>query len=163
MQIRIRDIGSCQPWSRDPGWTSPVRNTDCNLLMCSSYQILCYSVGECAGGGGSGGRGRSHRLGAGQRQTYTGTEIPPLGGFSVSNLMGIKRRTIDIGNKITFYFFQNVWKCTVFSHLHVKFAKSVITVWHKKKLFSWKHQYGYHVTQNFMLISNSLMPNLKSA
>ena len=28
--------------------------------------------------------------------------------------MGIKRRMIDIGKKITFYFLQNVWKCTVF-------------------------------------------------
>jgi hypothetical protein len=31
-----------------------------------------------------------------------------LGGFNVSNLMGIKRRMIDIGKKITFYFLQNV-------------------------------------------------------
>jgi hypothetical protein len=37
-----------------------------------------------------------------------------LGGFNVSNLMGITRRIIDIGKKITFYFLQNVWKCTVF-------------------------------------------------
>ncbi len=37
-----------------------------------------------------------------------------IGGFNVSNLMGIKRRMIDIGKKITFYFLQNVWKCTVF-------------------------------------------------
>jgi hypothetical protein len=31
-----------------------------------------------------------------------------LGGFNVSNLMGITRRKIDIGKKITFYFLQNV-------------------------------------------------------
>jgi hypothetical protein len=31
-----------------------------------------------------------------------------LGGFNVSNLMGITRRMIDIGKKITFYFLQNV-------------------------------------------------------
>jgi hypothetical protein len=37
-----------------------------------------------------------------------------VGGFNVSNLMGITRRKIDIGKKITFYFLQNVWKCTVF-------------------------------------------------
>ncbi len=37
-----------------------------------------------------------------------------LGGFNVSNLMGITRRMIDNGKKITFYFLQNVWKCTVF-------------------------------------------------
>jgi hypothetical protein len=29
-------------------------------------------------------------------------------GFNVSNLMGIKRRMIDIGKKITFYFLQIV-------------------------------------------------------
>jgi hypothetical protein len=33
---------------------------------------------------------------------------PTLGGFNVSNLMGITRRMIDIVKKITFYFFQNV-------------------------------------------------------
>ncbi len=37
-----------------------------------------------------------------------------LGGFNVSNLMGFKRRMLDICKKITFYFLQNVWKCTVF-------------------------------------------------
>ncbi len=37
-----------------------------------------------------------------------------VGGFNVSNLMGITWRKIDIGKKITFYFLQNVWKCTVF-------------------------------------------------
>jgi hypothetical protein len=31
-----------------------------------------------------------------------------VGGFNVSNLMGIKRRMIDFGKKITFYFLQNV-------------------------------------------------------
>jgi hypothetical protein len=31
-----------------------------------------------------------------------------VGGFNVSNLMGIKRRMIDIWKKITFYFLQNV-------------------------------------------------------
>jgi hypothetical protein len=30
-----------------------------------------------------------------------------LGGFNVSNLMGIKQRMIDIDKKITFYFLQN--------------------------------------------------------
>ncbi len=32
--------------------------------------------------------------------------------FGIS--IGITRRLIDIGKKITFYFLQNVWKCTVF-------------------------------------------------
>ncbi len=40
-------------------------------------------------------------------------------GFSI----GIKRRMIDITKK---YFLQNVWKYTVFSHLHLKYAKSAI-------------------------------------
>jgi hypothetical protein len=31
-----------------------------------------------------------------------------VGGFNVSNLMGVKRRKIAIGKKITFYFLQNV-------------------------------------------------------
>jgi hypothetical protein len=31
-----------------------------------------------------------------------------IGGFNVSNLMGIKRRMIDIWKKITFYFLKNV-------------------------------------------------------
>ncbi len=31
-----------------------------------------------------------------------------VGGFNVSNLMGIKWRMIDIGKKITFYLLQNV-------------------------------------------------------
>ncbi len=44
--------------------------------------------------------------------------------FGIS--LWIKRRMIDIGRKKTFYFLQNVWKCTVFLRLHLKFAKSVI-------------------------------------
>jgi hypothetical protein len=31
-----------------------------------------------------------------------------VGGFNVSNLVGITRRKIDIGKKITFYVLQNV-------------------------------------------------------
>jgi hypothetical protein len=33
---------------------------------------------------------------------------------------------IEIGKKITFYFLQNVRKCTIFSHLNFKIAKSAI-------------------------------------
>ncbi len=33
---------------------------------------------------------------------------------------------IDIGKKITFYFLQNVWKCTVFFAFAFKIAKSAI-------------------------------------
>jgi hypothetical protein len=35
-------------------------------------------------------------------------QAPTVGGFNVSNLMGITRRIIDIGKKMTFYFLQNV-------------------------------------------------------
>jgi hypothetical protein len=49
-----------------------------------------------------------------------------LGGFNVSNLMEIKRRMIAIDKKMTFYFLQNAPHCTVFSHFHLKFAKSAI-------------------------------------
>ncbi len=84
-----------------------------------------------------------------------GTECT-LGGFNVSNLMGIKRRMIDIGKKITFYFLQNVWKCTVFFAFAFKVCKKCN--YDPKKFFLAKYQYGYKKTQNFMLISNSLMP-----
>ncbi len=46
-----------------------------------------------------------------------------VGGFNVSNLMGIKRRMIDIDKKITFYFLQNVWKCTDFFAFAFKVCK----------------------------------------
>jgi hypothetical protein len=39
---------------------------------------------------------------------YSTRYICTIGGFNVSNLMGIERRMIDIGKKITFYFLQNV-------------------------------------------------------
>ncbi len=42
------------------------------------------------------------------RHFVSNTPACPLGGFNVSNLMGITRRMIDIGKKITFYFLQNV-------------------------------------------------------
>ncbi len=83
-------------------------------------------------------------------QTYT------VGGFNVPNLMVIKRRMIDIGKKITFYFLQNVWKCTVFFAFAVKVRKKCY--YDPKIFFLEKYQYGYKKTQNFMLISNSLMP-----
>ncbi len=79
--------------------------------------------------------------------------------FGIS--IGITRRMIDIGKKITFYFLQNVWKCTVFSHLHFKFAKSAIMT---QKIFFLKNiNMGVKKTQNFMLISNLLMSALRNA
>jgi hypothetical protein len=49
-----------------------------------------------------------------------------LGGFNVSNLMGITRRMIDIGKKITFTFCKMFENVQFFSHLHFKIAKSAI-------------------------------------
>ncbi len=79
--------------------------------------------------------------------------------FGIS--IGIKRRMIDLGKKITFYFLQNVWKCKVFSHLHFKIAKSAIMT--QKKIFLKNINTGIKKTQNFMLISNSLMPAFRKA
>ncbi len=61
-----------------------------------------------------------------KRLLYLRMYVCFLGGFNVSNLMGIKRRAIDIGKKIIFYFLQNVWKCAVFFAFYLKFEKSAI-------------------------------------
>ncbi len=47
--------------------------------------------------------------------------------------MGIKRRMIDIGKKINFYFLQNVWKCTVFFAFAFKVCKK--SNYDPKKIF----------------------------
>jgi hypothetical protein len=79
--------------------------------------------------------------------------------FGIS--IGIKRRMIDIGKKITFYFLQNVWKCKVFLHLHLKYEKSAIMT---PNIFFLKNiNMSIKNTQNFMLISNSLMPAFRNA
>ncbi len=74
-----------------------------------------------------------------------------LGGFNFIFFfgisIGIKRGIIDICKKITFYFLQNVWKCTVFSHLHLKFAKSAIIT--LKFVFLEKYQYEYQRNAEF--------------
>ncbi len=54
---------------------------------------------------------------------------------------------------------QNGWKCTVFSHLHLKYAKSAIMT--QKKFILKNINMGSQKTQNFMLISNSLVPLTK--
>ncbi len=53
---------------------------------------------------------RLQRRGSNHARIYRTLRHADIGGFNVSNLMGIKRRMIDIGKKITFYFLQNVWK-----------------------------------------------------
>ncbi len=55
--------------------------------------------------------------------------------------MGITRRKIDIGKKITFYFLQNVWKCTVFFAFAFKVCKKCY--YDPKKFFLEKYHYGY--------------------
>jgi hypothetical protein len=47
----------------------------------------------------------------------------------------------------------------IFSHFHLKYAKSAMT----KNFFSLKISYGYQKTQNFMPISNSLTPAFRNA
>ncbi len=80
--------------------------------------------------------------------------------FGIS--IGIKQRLIDIAKKITFYFLQNVLKCIVFfAFAFKKVAKSAMMT---QKLFFLKNiNMGIKKTQNFMLISNSLMPAFRNA
>jgi hypothetical protein len=70
-----------------------------------------------------------------------------LGGFNVSNLMGIKRRMIDIGKKITFYFLQNVWNCTDFFAFAFKVCKKCY--YDPKHFFLEKYQCGYRKNAEF--------------
>jgi hypothetical protein len=67
------------------------------LLGPLSIHVGCVSVVEAMK--------VSVEAGKGRESAHSGCRV---GGFNVSNLMGIKRRMIDIGKKITFYFLQNV-------------------------------------------------------
>jgi hypothetical protein len=68
---------------------------------------------------------------------------------------------IDIGKKITFYFLQNVQKCTVFFAFAFKVCKKCY--YDPKKLFLENIIMGIKKTHNFMLISNSLLPAFRNA
>jgi hypothetical protein len=70
----------------------------------------------------------------------------------------IKRRMIDIGKRITFYFFLYFRKYTVFSHLHSSLQKCH---YEPKYFFLKKKSIGVSKRRIFMLILNSLMPTLK--
>ncbi len=54
---------------------------------------------------------------------------------------------IDNGKKITFYFLQNVWKCTVFFAFAFKVCKKCY--YDPKKIFPEKYQYGYKKNAEF--------------
>jgi hypothetical protein len=57
---------------------------------------------------------------------FVGAQLCHRSGFNVSNLMGLKRRRmIDIGKKVTFYFLQKILKVYSF-FAFAKFAKIVI-------------------------------------
>ncbi len=75
--------------------------------------------------------------------------------------MGITRRKIDIGKKITFYFLQIFWKCTVFFAFAFKVCKKCY--YDPKNFFLKNIIMGIKKTQNFVLISNSLMPTETNA
>ncbi len=54
---------------------------------------------------------------------------------------------IDIGKKIKFYFFQNVWKCTVFFAFAFKVYKKCY--YDPKNFFLEKYQYAYKKKAEF--------------
>jgi len=54
---------------------------------------------------------------------------------------------IDIAKKITFYFLQNVWKCTVFFAFAFKVCKKCY--YDPKHFFLEKYQYGYQKNAEF--------------
>ncbi len=80
--------------------------------------------------------------------------ICTLGGFNVSNLMGIKRRMIDIGKKLTIYFLQTVFAKCLKMYIFFAFVFKVC----KKCYYYPKHflleiiSMGMKKTQIFMLI-----------
>ncbi len=68
---------------------------------------------------------------------------------------------IDIGKKQLFTFSKMSENVQFFSHLHFKNPKSAIMT---QKIFFLKNiNMGIQKTQNFMLISNSLMPAFRNA
>jgi hypothetical protein len=68
---------------------------------------------------------------------------------------------IDIGKKPLFTFSKMFENLQFFSQLHFKIAKSAIMT--QKKFFLKNIDMGIKKTQNFMLISNSLLPAFRNA
>ncbi len=77
MQIRIRDLVNSESGIRDGKSLILHKHPGFATLFRQFFKVILLYGGECTSGGGSGGRGRSHRLGAGQRPTYTGKQLPP--------------------------------------------------------------------------------------
>ncbi len=67
---------------------------------------------------------------------------------------------IDIGKKITFYFMQNVWKCTVFFAFRIKVCKKCY--YEPKNFFLEKYQYGYQKNAEFYADSKMPLTKVKS-
>ncbi len=77
-------------------------------------------------------------------------------GLQCFKLNGNQTENDRYWQKNNFYFLQNVWKCTVFFAFAFKVYKKCY--YDTKNFCTAKYQHGYQKTQNFMLISNSLMP-----
>ncbi len=86
-----------------------------------------------------------------------GLQFYTLFGISI----GIKRRLIDIGKKITFYFLQNVWNVQFFRICILRLQK--VLLWPNNFFLKKNINVGIKKTQNFLLISNSLMPAFRNA
>jgi hypothetical protein len=111
-------------------------------------------AGECAPlppflGGGAHSLARE---GLGESQCRPGTmSLVGTRGLQFYNFfgisIGIKWRMIAIGKKITFYFLQNVWKCTVFFAFAFKVCKKCY--YDPKKFFLEKFHYGNQKNAEF--------------
>ncbi len=72
---------------------------------------------------------------------------------SIINYIWIQTENDSYWQKWSFYFLQNIWKCSVFEHLHI-FAKSTNLT--PKYVSPNKINIEYQKTLNFMLITISL-------
>jgi hypothetical protein len=76
--------------------------------------------------------------------------VRALAGFNFIlfwNFNRITRRMIDIDKKITFYFLQNVWKCTVFFAFAFKVCKKCY--YGPENFFLETYHYGYQKNAGF--------------
>ncbi len=90
--------------------------------FCFWKKLISIFLGEqesCDGRGGPRSAPFGVLMGPKRRVRARGLQFYTFFGISI----GIKRRLIDIAKKITFYFLQNVWKCTVFFAFAFKVCK----------------------------------------